>query len=449
MRSRRLEIAISVFARDAAAHLQAELDAGAEIPFELGSRSARGHGPQLYHYQPQTAEFVREHWAPLRRLPSHGTAIALLEDFDGLDRYLLAREAPLATRGRPPRRSHGGPRAEAALRAVIEEIFAEQSAFELREERLQEALQRLDAAAQTSPEEITLLATLHGLTISSPELVLAPGLTLAQPEALRGAPEQALAPALEDGPAEGHGERLLVIFSSEDTDVRAALARGRHVLSELLRALRLFGDGRVTLGRLAWVRLGAGPWSARALPWGGRPHGMLIVTAEQEDELRAFCSLVARRAPRDGELAWALSRYELGCERASELDALSDYLLALRVLLTPEGHDADGPPGALLAERLAALCALPPERPQLMRRVAQALTLEHMVITGTAALHGSGELLVRELAGHLRALLRDVVCGHLDADLAALADELLEREPSGEEMPRDHGQTGEIAHVGV
>ena len=33
---------------------------------------------------------------------------------------------------------------------------------------------------------------------------------------------------------------------------------------------------------------------------------------------------------------------------------------------------------------------------------------------------------MRELGGNLRALLRDVLCGHLDADLLSLADELLD-----------------------
>ncbi len=460
MRSRQLEIAIAVFAREAAARLQADLDTGAEIPFELGSSSARMRGPQLYCYQPQTAEFIREHWAPLRRLPSHATAVALLEGFEGLDRYLLAREAPLGTRGRAPRRSHGGPRAEAALRTVIEDVFAEQSAFEVRDERLHAALERLDGAARVSPEELTMLASLHGLAISSPELVLAPGLTIARPDALHGAPEQALAPALGDA----HGEeaaRLLVTFTSEDTDMLAALTRARAVLGELLRALRLFGDGRVTLGRIAWVRVGEGGWSARALGTGGRPHGMLVVSAAQEDELRAFCNLVSRRAPQEGELAWALARFEMGCERASEYQALSDYLLALRALLEPEQLAGGEPPGVLLAERLSALCALPQERPELMRRVARALVLERAAIAGTAAEQAGGPTLVRELASHLRALLRDVICGHLEPDLVALAEELLERaephessspaplerEHSGEEVLGDPGETGEIMDV--
>ena len=88
------------------------------------------------------------------------------------------------------------------------------------------------------------------------------------------------------------------------------------MLKDLLRALRLFGDGRVTLGALAWARVRRRrSWNPVALGAGGRPHGMLVVSTEQEDELRAFCNLVSRRAPHDNELAWALRRFELGCER--------------------------------------------------------------------------------------------------------------------------------------
>jgi hypothetical protein len=455
MRSRQLETALAVFAKETAARLQADIDTGAEVPFELAGGAARGRGPRLYRYEPLTEAFIRERWAPLRRLPSYGTAMALLESFDGLDRYLLAREAPMGSRGRQPRHRAGGPRADAALRALIEDVFAQQSVFEVREERLRGALERLDCAAHSSPAEVTLLATLHGMTISSPELALAPGLTLAQIDALEDVPEQALAPALEDdGGPEGDAGRLLVAFTAQDTDVVAALVRGRAVLAELLQALRLFGDGRVTIGRLAWVRFGNGSWGARALGWGGRPHGMLVVSAEQEDELRAFCNLISRRAPREGELAWALARFEMGCERATEHEALSDYLLALRALLEPEG-----PAGGLLGGRLAALCAIPAERGALVRRVAQALALERAAIVGTAPVSTGADALVRELANHLRALLRDVICGHLEPDLVRFADELLApREQStdelwdppgrsAEEVLGDSGETGEIVDV--
>jgi hypothetical protein len=443
MRTRQLETALAVFAKETAVRLQADVEAGAEVPFELAGRSARGLGPRLYCYQPQTDAFIRERWAPLRRLPSYGTAIALLESFDGLERYLLSREAPVGARERSPRRRQGGPRAEAALRAVIEDVFAEQSSFEVREERLQTALERLVRTTRSGPAQVALLASLHGLTIASSELVLAPGLAIVQPDALADAPQEALAPALDDGCEEAG--RLLILFTTDEADVLGALARGRAVLGELLRALRLFGDGRVTLGRLAWARVGDGGWGARALGWGGRPHGMLVVSAAQEDELRAFCSLISRRTPSEGELAWALARFEMGCERATGEEALSDYLLALRALLEPEG-----PSSGLLAERLSALCALPAERLALAYRIEQALALERAVIAGTARQHAGAEALVRELADHLRALLRDVICGHLESDLAGIADELLEREErSGEEMLGDSGETGEIVDVTI
>jgi hypothetical protein len=431
MRSRQLETALTQFVEESALRLQGDLDAGAEVPFELASKSSRGRGTPLYCYRPLTENFLRERWSALRGLHSHARAVLALEGFEGLDRYLLAREALPASgeRAELSRRARRRTveRADAALRALLGDVFAEQSDFSLREERLRGALERLDCSAHASATEVTLLATLHGLTIPSPELALAAGLTIARPDSLLGVPDSVLmggppdSSSLEEsGDGVGH---LLVAFTTEDTDVLEAIARGREVLGELLRALRLFGDGRVTLGRLAWARVGTGAWGAHALGWGGRPHGMLVVSAEQEDELRAFCNLVSRRAPRESELAWALARFEMGCERDTELKALSDHLLALRALLEPEEEGSS--PRAMLAGRLAALCATPAERPQLTRRVISALALERAVIAGTAVEDARAKALARELADHLRALLRDVICGHLRPDLVALADKLL------------------------
>ena len=47
----------------------------------------------------------------------------------------------------------------------------------------------------------------------------------------------------------------------------------------------------------------------------------------------------------------------MGCERLAPFEALTDYLLALRAVLEPEG-----PGSGMLARRLAAICALPEER---------------------------------------------------------------------------------------
>jgi hypothetical protein len=157
----------------------------------------------------------------------------------------------------------------------------------------------------------------------------------------------------------------------------------------------------------------------------------VIISPPQEDELRAFANLVARRRPVEGELAWALERFELGLEREDLLSGLTDNLLALRALLEPEG-----PRSGRLAGRIAALCAEPHVRAAATERVARAISLEHSLIAGVNV-GGDAVALAAEIENHLRALLRDVICGHLSGELLALADSLLveeddEPEPSGQ-----------------
>ncbi len=410
MRSLQLQAALSELVEAAASQLSAALAAGAEVPFELEpQRARRGSGaPPLYCYRALTGEFIAARLSELERLPSYAEAARLLEGFDGLDRYL-------ANVGAEPARGALRTRARAAILALLSEVFEEQTDFELRPERLDAALERLERATLAGAGQTTLVATLHGLTISTSELALTTGLTIAQPHVLEGLPEGALVPDQD-----GRHEHLIVALAAGEDDPREAIARGREILKDLLRALRLFGDGRVTLGALAWARVGGGRWTALALGAGGRPHGMLVVTAEQEDELRAFCNLVSRRAPHGNELAWALRRFELGCERESSFEALTDHLLALRVLLEPEG-----PASGLLPGRLAALCATPERRVELTERAVATLALEREAITGTAAAHTGLQGLARDMADHLRALLRDVICGHLDPNLVGVADQLL------------------------
>jgi hypothetical protein len=439
------------FVDAAAALLRADVAGGAEVPFELATHRARsGARATLYCYEPLTRAFIAERQDELAALPEHETAVTALQGLTGLDSYLASRglapeedlEAtqitaldirPEARIQRPP----SDARARAALRELLADVFEGQSDFDPRPERTAAALARLQGAALAGAgDTVTLLATLHGLTIASQELPLAPGLTIAKPDALCDVPEAA---RTGDG---GPGEHLVVALvrsaregrenaSGEGGDREAAvIAGGLEVLRELLRALRLFGDGRVTFGALAWVRAGGldGRWRPLALGAGGRPHGMLVVTAEQEDELRAFCELVSRRAPHANRLAWALRRYELGCDRASPSEGLSDHLLALRALLEPEGPDT-----GLLASRVAALCATPEQRAALSERITRALELERALIAGAAAKRARDQAIVADVADHLRALLRDVICGHLDPELVALADKLLlaPERPSG------------------
>ncbi|HEV7937287.1 MAG TPA: hypothetical protein VGP18_04605 [Solirubrobacteraceae bacterium] len=451
MRSLQLQAALTEFIAQAADSLQADIAAGQEVPFELASQSGRGRGAaSLYCYRPLTDAFIAERFSELRRLDAYAQAAGSLDGFEALERYLIACGVePGRGRGRGHGRSRDGDRdrdrpdrsrADAALLVLLQEVFDQQTDFNRSkmsqyEQRLEHALERLEDSTFAAAGEVTLVASLHGLTIASPELALARGLLIAHPDALQGAPEQALG-----GGPRGEDDHLLVVFSAQATDPRAAIAQGKDVLRDLLRALRLFGDGRIALGTLAWARTGSAPWAPLALGTGGRPHGMLVVSAEQEDELRAFCNLVSRRAPHANEVAWALRRFELGCERASEFEAISDHLLALRALLiAPSELEPAGLPDGLLAARLAALCATPEHRTVLAERTLKAIALERQAISGAALERTSAINLARELSDHLRALLRDVVCGHLPADLGSLADELLlAGDEASEESSEEH-----------
>ena len=276
---------------------------------------------------------------------------------------------------------------------------------------------------------MTLVATLHGVAVASAEVTIAEGFAIARPEALSELPEEALwsDPFPSRGVSGGSpAERLIVTLrvSERDGGSERAIRDGQMQLRHLLRALRLFGDGRIALGPLAWACSGDGPFRPVPLSLRGRPHGMLLIQPDQEDELRAFCSLLARRSPSTfpatEPLGWALRRWEMGCERDSEHEALTDHLLALQALLDPE-RASEG----LLAGRLAALCAPREARRQMAERMLKAIALERTIVNGEAADRAPSLGLCREVAAHLGALLRDVICGHLDRDLAALADELL------------------------
>jgi hypothetical protein len=123
-------------------------------------------------------------------------------------------------------------------------------------------------------------------------------------------------------------------------------------------------------------------------------------------------------------VAWALARFEMGSARGHDAEALSDYLLALRALL-----DATSDAGeASLALRVAALCAEEGRRKLVQRRIEAAVALERFVMGGGPRVRheeDSPRELVAEVEGHLRALLRDVLCGYLEADLKGVADDIL------------------------
>ena len=419
MRNSHLHQTLRAFAEESALQLAAQLADGAEIPFEL--TESQGSRAALYCYRPCTDEFIRSQVGVLGRLQSYRPAAQALERLGGLEAYLRVR-------GERRMPSQAPERADAVLRIFLGRVFPDTTDFELSVERFDRAYREVEDALFTGRKLTTTLAPMLGLELQSPEVPIGEGLALVRGDAIEEAPDDALWMGAGEG---GRPKTLAVLTVESRPGDLVPVSRARIRFRRLLTALRLFEGGGFALGPAAWTRVDAGPWRLVALGGTGRPRGATLrIAADEEDELRAFVNLVARRRPSSGELAWALGRYDMGCERLAPFDAMTDHLLALRALLEPEG-----PASGRLAQRLAAICAVPEERGLLAERIAHAISLERAVVAGLAPAGPNADALADELSDHLRALLRDVLCGHLDHDLCALADELLAPQPAPEPEP--------------
>jgi hypothetical protein len=411
MRNRQLHAALAAFAEEAAFLLAADTAEGAELPFEVVELGGRRRDSPLYCYRPLTASFIDERQSVLGRLPSYLPAVHALSTCAGLDHYLVARgetRVPSGTRSR----------AEEVLRLFLARVFEDCSDFVLSGERLTRAYEELEGVVMEGRALAEVVAPVLGLALASDEVPLGDGLTLVRAGACADAPAEALRER-EDGAGLVLARLVWEAAPGDEAPLRHALVR----LRRLLTSLRLYDAAGIVLARTAWTRTGGGAWQPFALGGGAAPRGVCVVPAQQEDELRAFLSLVGRRTPRSGELAWALRRFELANDRPRPSEALTDVLLALRALL-----EAEGPQSGRLAGRVAALCAIPEQRAQITERIAHLVALERSVVAGVAPDDAALESLVDELTGWLRALLRDVLCGHLDSDLRAVADGMLAEE---------------------
>ena len=139
--------------------------------------------------------------------------------------------------------------------------------------------------------------------------------------------------------------------------------------------------------------------------------------------LENFARMLNERGSRMPSLDWAASRFELGAERGSLIEALSDYLLALRGLL-----EGGGAARTTMSARVAALACEPHEREQGRITVERALAIERKLMSGGRyrPVAGASPLdVIAELEELLRRLLKGLATGELGGDLRAAADEVL------------------------
>jgi len=413
MRNRRLHDSLRSFALEASKLLRDDQLAGAELEFDLDEGHAR-RGPTLYHYRPLTGRFIDARWTRLRMLETR----------------LPASEA-LGTGSAAYLRVNGlrGGEDESALQAMLEALFEDMTDFSFPEQRFERVYGEVERTLYERSRPATILVPVHGIELAGGEVELGDGITLT-----RGDRTDAPDDAVWGDPAEGiAGELrepavLLVLARDVAPDDRPPLAEARERFAALLTGMRLYRTGGVALSALAWRRTGDGRWQPFELEATGVASGEPWVLADgEQEELREFLAAIGDLCAATGATAWALRRFELGCGRARESEALSDHLLGLRALLDADERGAR----ASLASRVAVLCAPDGERKRVQRRIELAQALERLVMGDGPDDDRPGEdwTLAEEVERHLRALLRDVLCGYLDADLRRAADDLLLEPP--------------------
>ena len=410
MRNRALHDALRDFALEAASVLSEDLDAGADLEFEVDEEPGR-RSSVLYRYRPLTGRFIDERWPRLRALPTREPAERALGA--GAEGYLRTRGA-------------GGEDAEPALRAMLERLWDESTSFTFPEERFERVYGEVERTLYRSAMCAEIVAPLPGLRLAEQRIDLGGGLSVRRGEGADVPPEALWPHALERRGGDPSALCVLECDLSAGTDLPLVEARERF--GRLATVLRLWGAGTLSLGPVGWARLNGGTWRPFPLPPSGPGRGGPVTLDQGDgDELCALRDAVSHSC-HGGAVAWAVARFEMGCERAGDGEALSDYLLALEALLDG-GSDLGR---ATLSLRMAALCADERDRRAVQRRVELAFALERFLVGG-----GNGEAyleevgsdsprtVVLEIEEHLRAILRDVICGYLDTDLRSAADDVL------------------------
>ena len=403
----RLEEALRRLAVEAADLLEELLASGAELPFDL-EPSDEGPLP-MYSYAPLTGQFIEWHQAELRRLEA----------------FVEVREIA----------------GEEAAIGFMVGLWDGKTEFEIAGDRLQGAIDGVLAMISSDSDEATpageVIVPLVGFHMPKDEIVL-DGVRIVRADLVPDAPVDAV-----ESTRAGKGKPGFLAGVSCNLAAVAPAAAVADDLRRALRTLRLFRPGAVGLASHGWAKR-TGGWE-RFGTGADRPRqGGYRLTGNEIGDLEAFSRTLAERGSRLPALDWAASRFELGAERSSLIEALSDYLLALRGLL-----EGGGPNRTSLSARVAALACEPgADREQGRICVERALTLERKLMSGARyrPTPGASPLdVIAELEELLRRLLKGLATGELRGDLRAAADEVLLSEglsASYVDAP-DFGQTAE------
>jgi len=397
-----LNESIKRLATEAAGRFSSLVAMGEEIPFDVAADSADESA--FYSYVPMTGRYVLEHAEELRSLPSFPAAREATVEAGVAAPYLEARGEAVP--------ADPAARAELMLTTFFASLWEGSAGFSLDRERLEGALATLDAESRDADEADVLLVPLVGLRMSMPRLQLPHDVRIVRADSIE-APVDAMR---SEGMGRAAWEPQYLAVAEQDADgAEGALMQ----LRELVSVMRMFKGGGIGLGPYAFAPTGEGCW--RRIATGApstRPGGYRLGETEAAELIEFAAELEARPDP-DSALSWAVGRFEMGCERPTALEGLSDHLLAMRAVL--EGH---GPVGASLPLRAAALIEDETmDRLQARERVEDVLELERAMMNGLP-IERAVELATWMEEG-TRKLLRQAALGELGSDLSTTADETL------------------------
>ncbi len=403
MRDFLLNESIKRLATEAATRLSSLVAMGEEIPFDVAADG--GDDSAFYSYVPMTGRYVSEHAEELRRLPSFGPAREATVEAGVAAPYLEARG-----QGVP---ADPGARAELMLITFFAELWEGSAGFVLDRERLEAALATLDAESRDADEAEVLMVPLVGLRMPMPRLQLPHDVRIVRADSIEAPVESMRSEGM--GRAAWEPQYLAVAEQDPEGGVESALQQ----LRELISVMRMFKGGGIGLGPYAFAPTGEGCWRRIATGAPATRPGGYRLDEEEGEELIEFCAALEARPDPDNALTWAVGRFEMGCERGTALEGLSDHLLAMRAVL--EGH---GPVGASLPLRAAALIADEEmDRIEAGERVEEVLGLERAMMNGRPV--EGAVALATWLEENARRLLRQAALGELGNDLSTVADETL------------------------
>ena len=403
MRDFLLNEALKRLATEAATRLATLVASGDEIPFDVGAEN--GEEVPFYSYVPMTGRYVEDHAEELRALPGFAPAREATIEAGVAAPYLEERGEQIA--------ADPSARAERMLVVFFAELWQGSSGFALDRERLEGALDALDAEGRDADEADVLIVPIVGLRMSVPRLQLPHGVRIVRADSIE-APVDAMR---SEGMGRAAWEPQFLAVAEQDPD--GGTDEALLQLRELISVMRLFKSGGVGLGPYAFAPTGADNWRRVATGAPSTRAGGYRLDESEAEKLSEFASTLESRPDPDGALTWAVGRFEMGCERESALEGLSDHLLALRAVL--EGH---GPVGASLPMRAAALIADEQlDRIEAREKVEEVLELERAMMNGRSLPDAIA------LAGWVeegaRRLLRQAALGELGNDLIGTADETL------------------------